>query len=548
MKRVYGNKRGLKPSQLKRIENLYRRRIPPELIISPELRRDVCLLSAELHRQIGLLIDRLGRVTHVLVGDAQSIFIPDLSAYRVAAGRLRGLRCVHTHLKPEALTTDDLTDLALLRLDLMAAMEVLPEGRPGPIHWATVHPGKDLHTPFQHQETLRTSADLEIGCKGLVQALEDEFAQARAQVKRVTGVERAFLISVTNSPRKKAMDSLAELRELARTNGVEILETVLQLPKRIDPRFLMGRGKLKEIALLALTYDATLLIFDQELNPSQSRSISDQVDLKVVDRTQLILDIFAQRAQTREGKLQVELAQLRYMLPRLTTKNKAMSRLTGGIGGRGPGETKLEINRRRVRERISRLEKSLKSVQKNRQQQRQRREKRGLPVISIIGYTNAGKSTLLNTLTRSAVLAENKLFATLDPSSRRLKFPREREVIITDTVGFIKNLPKELLVAFRATLEELSGADLLLHVVDISNPRHMAQVQSVERLLADLQLDTIPEIRALNKIDRVPAADCETLRQRLDGIPICAREADSLHDLLAQLDRKLPHPVDHTSR
>jgi GTP-binding protein HflX len=543
MKRVYGNKRGLKPSQLKRIENLYRRRIPPELLISPELRRDVCLLSSELNRQIGLLIDRLGRITHVLVGDAQGIFIPDLSAYRVATGRLRGLRCVHTHLKPEALSTDDFTDLALLRLDLMAAMEIGPHGQPGLIHWATVNPGQDPQAPFQHQETLRNGADLNIGCQGLIQALEDEFTQIRQRVRQVEGVERAFLISVTDAPRKKAMDSLAELRELARTNTVEVLETILQLPKKIDPRFLMGRGKLREIALLALTYDATMLIFDQELNPSQSRSISDQIDLKVIDRTQLILDIFAQRARTREGKLQVELAQLRYLLPRLTTKNKAMSRLTGGIGGRGPGETKLEINRRRVRDRITRLDKSLRIVQKNRQQQRQRREKRGLPIISIIGYTNAGKSTLLNTLTRSAVLTENKLFATLDPASRRLKFPRDREVIITDTVGFIKNLPKELLVAFRATLEELSGADLLLHVIDVSNPRHMAQVRSVERLLADLELDTIPEVRALNKIDRITPSECEAACQRFQGIPICAPRADSLHALLELLDQKLPRTI-----
>ena len=540
MKRIYGHKRGLKPSQLKQVENLYRRRIPPELIISPELRRDVCQLSAALNRQIGLLIDRLGRITHVLLGDAQEIFIPDLSAYRVAADRLRGLRCVHTHLRPEALSTDDLTDLALLRLDLMAAMEIGPEGQPGPIHWATVNPARNRKTPFQHQETLRTSDDLDIGCSSLLQALESEFAQARAKIKRVKGVERAFLISVSTAPRKKAMDALAELRELARTNGIEILDTILQLPKKIDPRFLMGRGKLKETALLALTHDATLLVFDQELNPSQSRSISEQIDLKVIDRTQLILDIFAQRAQTREGKLQVELAQLRYLLPRLTTKNKAMSRLTGGIGGRGPGETKLEINRRRVRDRITRLDKSLKSVQKNRQQQRSRREKRGLPIISIIGYTNAGKSTLLNTLTRSAVVAENKLFATLDPSSRRLKFPREREVIITDTVGFIKDLPKELLVAFRATLEELSGADLLLHVIDVSNPRYMAQVRSVERLLADLRLDSIPEVRALNKIDRIDQDACAVACQRLEGIPICARRADSLHGLLQQLGARLP--------
>jgi GTP-binding protein HflX len=331
------------------------------------------------------------------------------------------------------------------------------------------------------------------------------------------------------------LDSLAELTELTRTSGIHVADTVLQQRQKVDPRFLMGRGKLQELIILALQNFATLLIFDQELNPSQIRSITDATELKVIDRTQLILDIFAQRAQTREGKLQVELAQMKYLLPRLITKNTAMSRLTGGIGGRGPGETKLEINRRRVRERITQLEKSLESVKKQRRQQRSLRDRRGLPVISIIGYTNAGKSTLLNSLTGSKVLAEKRLFATLDPSSRRLKFPRDIEVIITDTVGFIKNLPADLMVAFRATLEELENADLLLHVIDISNPRFEDQIGSVEKILEELQLDHIPVIRVLNKRDLVNTRSVKQRERIYHGTAISANDESTFFPLIEKM-------------
>jgi GTP-binding protein HflX len=287
---------------------------------------------------------------------------------------------------------------------------------------------------------------------------------------------------------------------------------------------------------MALQEAATVIIFDQELNPSQIRAITDQIELKVIDRTQLILDIFAQRAQSREGKLQVELAQLRYLLPRLILKNTAMSRLTGGIGGRGPGETKLEINRRRARDRIARLERELSAVRKHRKQQRARRQKKGLAVISIIGYTNAGKSTLLNTLTKSNVLAESRLFATLDPSSRRLKFPKDTEVIITDTVGFIKDLPEDLLVAFRATLEELENADLLLHIIDISNPQYLAQIDSVERIIADLDLEHTASIRVLNKIDLVSKNKIQKINRQLGGMAISAKQKSTLLPLIDRME------------
>ncbi|MCF8052463.1 MAG: GTPase HflX, partial [Desulfobacterales bacterium] len=457
MKKIYGNTKGLKADPLRRLQNLYRRRIPPRFPITSELAREISHLSADIRRQIGLLIDRRGRIDYVLVGDRHGLVIPDLSQYRLAPGRLRGLRCIHTHLGGESLTEDDLADLAMLRLDMMGAVEVGDDGEPVQVHIGHLMPGDESETGLQIIDPLPPHR-LDIGCLDLIQSLEQELSHVREGYRAEEGKERALLVSVSTESRQQARDSLAELRELARSSGIQVIGTVLQQRQKADPRYLMGSGKLRELTIQALQKGATLIVFDQELNPSQIRSITDQVELKVIDRTQLILDIFAQRAQSREGKLQVELAQLQYLLPRLVTKNTAMSRLTGGIGGRGPGETKLEINRRRVRERIAQLEKSLTNVSRHRHRQRSRRDKRGLPIISIIGYTNAGKSTLLNTLTHSSVLAESRLFATLDPSSRRLRFPRDIEVIITDTVGFIRDLPKELMAAFGATLEELESA------------------------------------------------------------------------------------------
>lgn len=534
MKRLWGETKGLKADQIRRLENFYRRRVPPDHLISLELSRDIGRLSAELQRQIGLLIDRSGRIAFVIVGDAMSIFIPELTDYRAATGRLRGLRCIHTHLRDDSLSHDDLTDLALLRLDLMAVITLDPQGLPNRIHWAHILPGDLRQAPYQIRESLQPG-QLNMGCRELIQALEREMAQLQDSLRAAPGTERALLVSVTTAARKKALDSIAELVELSRSGGIEVVDTVLQQRKTIDTRFLMGRGKLSELVIRAMQLGITMIIFDQELNPSQIRSITNQIELKVIDRTQLILDIFAQRARSREGKLQVELAQLKYLLPRLVTKNTAMSRLTGGIGGRGPGETKLEINRRRVREKIHRLENALIQVQKQRQQQRHKREQRGLPIISIIGYTNAGKSTLLNTLTQSQVHAESRLFATLDPSSRRLRFPKDVEVIITDTVGFIRNLPKDLMVAFRATLEELQSADLLLHVIDISNSRYDDQIQSVEKILCDLDLDKIPQILALNKMDRVKPSLCEAIVRRLGGVPICALDRNTLLPLVDRM-------------
>lgn len=538
MKRLYGNKTGLKSNQLRRMENFYRRRIPPEFLITSELAHDISILSHEIRRQIGLLVNRAGKIIFVIVGDQQKIVIPDTREYRASPGRLKGLRCIHSHLQKEPLSRDDLTDLALLRLDMMAAVTLLDDGRPHQIYAAHLLPDNTEALSYQKLPPLYPH-QLNIGCLDLIQALESEMTHVRSSYDAGSGKERAFLVSISSAPRRIAMDSLNELEELSYSCDIEVVETILQQRSRTDSRFLMGAGKLQDLTIRALQKGVTLFIFDQELNPSQIRSITDHIELKVIDRTQLILDIFAQRAQTREGKLQVELAQMKYLLPRLVTKNTAMSRLTGGIGGRGPGETKLEINRRRVRDRIRRLEKSLSTVRKQRKQQRARRNRRNLSIISIIGYTNAGKSTLLNTLTKSSVLAESRLFATLDPSSRRLKFPKDVEVIITDTVGFIKNLPRDLLVAFRATLEELENADLLLHVIDISNPRYKEQIQSVDQILEDLNLHKIPYIRVLNKQDLVDTETIQALCKSLNGISVSARNSQTLSPLIEKMEARI---------
>jgi GTP-binding protein HflX len=516
-------------------------------VVSPELAKAVSQLSFEIRRQIGLLIDRQGWITHVIVGNHQGIVIPNLEKYRSGGGRLKGLRCVHTHLHREPLTQDDLTDLALLRLDLMAAITIDQEGLPDQVHAAHLLPQE---TDGENWRVLSPLPpwDPDIDCRALIRSLESEFS--RRDISQKVGIkkERALLVSVTTVPRRVAEDSMEELRELARSCHINVVDTVIQQRQKVDPRFLMGEGKLSQLVVLALQKGADLLIFDQELNFSQVRSITDLTDMRVIDRTQLILDIFAQRARTREGKIQVELAQLKYRLPRLVGKGTAMSRLTGGIGGRGPGETKLEVDRRRVRDRIRQLEKLLGDIQKQRGQRRARRNKQGLPIISIIGYTNAGKSTLLNTLTKSSVLAESRLFATLDPTSRRKRFPKDVEVIITDTVGFIRQLPEELVTAFRATLEELEDADLLLHVIDISNPRFADQIQSVERILENLHLNQIPVLRALNKQDLVDPVTVAKLARSLDAVAISASDEQTLALLLEEMERLVERVTKRRSR
>ncbi len=489
--------------------------------MTPEFARQLTELSHETRRQIGVLIDRKGYVEYVVVGDARRIELPDLKRTRVAEGRFRGLRCVHTHLRGEELTQDDLTDLALLRLDLMVALDVDDRtGLPGLVRAAHLLPttAEELDqtdgatAPYAFLEP-NIPSQLDVDFLALINSLEEEMARNRRTVRRAGVRDRTILVGVPTGSLSEAEESMAELNELATSAGVVVLDQIIQRRQAIDPRTVLGRGKLDDLLVRALQLGADLIVFDRELQPAQVRSLSEATDLKVIDRSQLILDIFAQRAQSREGKIQVELAQLKYLLPRLIAgQDSAFSRLAGGIGGRGPGETKLETDRRRVRDRIHRLEREIETQRSRRQERRKERMRQELPIISIVGYTNAGKSTLLNQLTASTVHAEQRMFATLDPTSRRLRLPREQEVIINDTVGFIRDLPPDLLAAFRATLEEISDSDLLLHLVDAANPRWLQQLESVERILTELDYARIPRLVVFNKADLV---DDETLAANL---------------------------------
>ena len=540
MRDVFGNTLGLKQSQLHALRRTYRRRVDAAQVISPELGRHLAEISLETNRQVGVLLDRKGQVEWVVVGDAGKLTLPDVGRARAGSHRLRGLRLVHTHLHGEPLTRDDHTDLALLRLDLVAALEVLPGGLAGKVHLAHLLPENPQGAMWK-DETAPSVHDLSYDALAGALALEEEFARASA-ARRTGGRERAILVGFGGGkgrPRDEAEASLLELRELARTAGVEVLDASLQLRRDPDPRYLIGKGKLEDVVLRSMQLMADLIVFDADLSPSQARHIAEATSLKILDRTQLILDIFAQRAQSAEGKLQVELAQLKYLYPRLVGRDDSLSRLMGGIGGRGPGETKLEIDRRRVRDRITQLERRIQGVSRARQVRRKQRGERGLPVLSIVGYTNAGKSTLLNALTDSKVLAEDVLFATLDPTSRRLRFPRDREVIVTDTVGFIRDLPEDLLNAFRATLEELGDADLLLHVADASDSRLDDRVQAVERILSDLGLQGRPRLLVLNKVDRLPPGEGEALAHRRDGVAVSALTRQGLPALLHRCDRIL---------
>ena len=484
---------------------------------------------------MGVLADRKGNVVSVIVGDDKHIVIPDLGRYRVGQSRLTGLRCIHTHLNGEPLTEEDLTDLVLLGLDLMVCIQVGEEGIPGSISFSHILPENKTGRKWEITE-LPDIGRLDVDFHSFIQSLEGELSRT-ASARSLARGDRAVLVGVSSGPAWKAKQSLEELRELAVSNRVDVVGEVIQHLKEVNPRFLIGKGKLSELVLKCLQTGSNLLIFDTELTPAQVRSLTDETELRIIDRTQLIMDIFAKRAVTREGKIQVELAQLKYLLPRLATKNTAMSRLTGGIGGRGPGETKLEINRRRARDRITRLNNELRQISRQREERRRLRNEKGLPVISIVGYTNAGKSTLLNSLTKSHVLVEDRLFATLDPSSRRLRFPREREVIITDTVGFIRDLPEGLLEAFAATLEELHDADLLLHVADASSRRLEEQIQSVERILRQLRLERIPKLLVLNKTDRLGPTQVVHLAKSYQGIPVCALDPRTFSGLLDHMER-----------
>ncbi|MGA7120614.1 MAG: GTPase HflX [Polyangiaceae bacterium] len=529
--------------------------MPADDISTPELTRALAAASLETGRQVGVLVHRSGQVDYVVVGDASKLMLPDIGRLRAAEGRFRGLRLVHTHLRGEPLSRDDLVDLVRLRLDLVAVIQLATGGDPRSIAYAHNVPAGEGAVPYRAVGPLPIGQGrVDVG--RLMAELEGEFAR-RARAREVRAKDgRAILVHVGDKRAggvHEAEESMRELRELARTAGTEVVDCIVQMRDHVDPKLVMGRGRLEDVVVRAIEADVGVLVFDRELTPAQASAIASRTDLKVIDRTQLILDIFAQRAESRDGKLQVELAQLKYAMPRLVQKDDSLSRLTGGIGGRGPGETKLEIGRRRAKDRVAHLEHQLKELARQREQRRRKRTRGRVPTVAIVGYANAGKSTLLNTLTGADVLAEDKLFATLDTRSRTLRCGwagwGEREVVITDTVGFIRKLPKDLFAAFRATFEEAADADLLLHVVDASDSAMEEHQRTVVDVLEELNLLALPRLLVFNKVDLIEPGDRRRLERTCpEAVLVRATHRETMRPLIEHIARELADKWEESAR
>jgi len=518
VEKIFGRTNGLKPSEKKRLANLYNRRVGVNRLLSAELARTLAALSGELEKPISLLLDRGGRVIRVAVGDAKELPVPESALVET---RLSGYRILHTHLGNGGLSRPDLSMLFLHRLDVMAALEV-EQGLPTKLHLAQLSPPKADEEDWQIFPSKAYHDYLDWDVTAAVAALEEELSrQARGLNLKDGSGERAVLVGVDQGEGVQAEVDLAELVELARTAGAVVAHQELVFRPSLDPRYAIGRGKVDELVSQAYHQNAGTLIFGIELSAAQARELETITGLKILDRTQLILDIFAQHARTPEAKVQVELAQLKYLLPRLVGKGKDLSRLGGGIGTRGPGETKLEVDRRRLQDRIAELTRKLQEIACRRQETRRQRDKSGLPIVGVVGYTNAGKTTLMQVLAKKGDEGENKLFATLRPLTRRGFVPGIGEVLFTDTVGFIRRMPSDLVEAFRSTLEELRDADVLLHVLDASQEGALERYQVVEELLADLGVEA-RRILVLSKADAAGGYDLEFLKERLGGWPVSA--------------------------
>ncbi|WP_323798337.1 GTPase HflX [Microcoleus sp. FACHB-672] len=571
---IYGNLQGLKSSQLKQLQKLYHQRLPANFITTAEFAQRIAAISTEIGQPVSAYINRRGQLIRVGVGTPRQTQIPPLELPRYGAGRLSGIRCIATQLKPAAPDEAALTAMAIQRLDALvlltltgAGFERRGGGATGYVketylaHLVTQEAGETgrggdgdrENLPIEHSVLstfVSPPMSLDVLANqdflDLVEGLEAEFEREFVAQQVDADHDRVLLVGVItgDSTPQRFQDGLAELARLVDTAGGQVLQTVQQKRPRPHPQTVVGEGKVQEIALAAQTVGANLIVFDRELSPAQVRNLEIQIGIRVVDRTEVILDIFAQRAGTGAGKLQVELAQLEYMLPRLTGRGQAMSRLGGGIGTRGPGETKLETERRSIQRRIARLQQEVNQLQAHRSRLRNRRQHEDVPSVAIVGYTNAGKSTLLNVLTNAGVYTADQLFATLDPTTRRLVIPdavtkEPRSIVITDTVGFIHELPPALIDAFRATLEEVTEADALLHLVDLSHPAWHSQIRSVMAILAEMPVTPGPALVAFNKIDRV---DGDTLALAHEEFPqavfISAANAlglETLRQRLAQL-------------
>ncbi|MHC5671670.1 GTPase HflX [Nostoc sp.] len=588
METIFGNLQGLKSSQLKQLQRLYHQRIPGDRITTPDFSQRLAAISTEVNQPVCAYINRRGQVIRVGVGTPRQTQIPPLELPRYGAERLSGIRCIATHLKPEPPNEAALTAMALQRLDALVVLNITGTGftRRGGGATGYVKEAYLAHLIPQESRTLITSpaalkveeskfgfahskqiqspswnisppldlddlADQDL--IDLVENLEAEFQREFVAQEVDADHDRVLIVGLMTSEITplQFQDTLVELARLVDTAGGDVLQTIQQKRSRIHPQTVVGEGKVQEIALTAQTLGINLVVFDRDLSPSQVRNLEMQIGIRVVDRTEVILDIFAQRAQSRAGKLQVELAQLEYMQPRLAGRGRTMSRLGGGIGTRGPGETKLETERRAIGQRISRLQKEVNQLQAHRSRLRQRRQHREVPSVALVGYTNAGKSTLLNALTNAEVYTADQLFATLDPTTRRLVIPHgqtdeHQEILITDTVGFIHELPASLMDAFRATLEEVTEADALLHLVDLSHPAWLRHIRSVREILAQMPITPGPALVIFNKIDQ---ADSETLALAREEFPlavfISASQRLGLETLRQRLAQLIEYAVDY---
>ncbi|MFZ5351435.1 MAG: GTPase HflX [Bacillota bacterium] len=490
------NIKGIKKTILKQLEDLKNQFIEKDKIISQEIIDIICDVTEKTGREIAIYIDRKGEIIDVSIGDENSVGLKHYDKRR-SEESLSGIRCIHTHPRGNAMLSDvDLSALKKLRFDIMAAIGVQDSYMTNAyISFLGINDSGEVMPavmgPYSEERLMK------INSMNLIEEIEASLKKLRNQSKQnVEEVERAILVGIESE------DALEELRELLKTAGGLELGRIVQNRDKKDTSYFIGKGKLKELSLLVQSLDANLVIFDEELSGAQVRNLEEVLGVKVIDRTQLILDIFAQRAKSKEGKLQVELAQLKYMMPRLIGLGAQMSRTGAGIGTRGPGEKKLEVDRRRLKDRIIDLQNELKDVNKHRQLQRDNRETGNIFQICLVGYTNAGKSTLLNSLADADIYAKDQLFATLDPTTRRVTLENGKEVLITDTVGFIRKLPHDLVEAFKSTLEEVLFADLLIHVVDISNPECESQIRVVLEVLEELGAAEKPMITAFNKADK----------------------------------------------
>ncbi|MGA7953133.1 MAG: GTPase HflX [Gloeobacterales cyanobacterium] len=497
---------------MRRLGHLYRRSLPADVFTTPEFAQRLAALSAEIDASLCVYVNRRGQIVRVAVGTPHQTQFAPHELPRQGAERLSGLRCISTQLHTGALPKSALTALAMQRLDALVTLSVSSEGRKRKSAAPTgfvqeIHLAHLVADPMRWS-VLRLESLHELASQDLetfIRDLETAFAAQDALRAVDTDLERALLVGVfpPDTQEQALLDEMAELEELVRSAGGQVLDSFWQKRERPHPATFIGEGKVTEVALAAQEQGANLVIFGKDLTPSQARNLEQSIGVRVVDRTQLILDIFARRARSHEGKLQVELAQMEYLLPRLSGSGLGLSRLGGGIGTRGPGETKLETDRRAIRGRIAKLEQQVTRLQAHRSRLRNYRQGKDLPVFALVGYTNAGKSTLLNRLTESEVYVADQLFATLDPTTRRLDLQGGTTVLLTDTVGFVHDLPKPLVNAFRATLEEVTEADFLLHVVDLSNPSWPQHIEAVELILSQMPVVCGPTQLIFNKVDLV---------------------------------------------